>query len=128
MRIALTAFAFFFGMLAHAACLAPCSYGAEDAYAFDADGNIVEAANDIAYEAFVYDDTGWLSESVTEICGVTFALSWSRDMGGLVTNVSYGAGKAVSRTYDLAGRLVAVRDWLGHEWTFAYDAGPWCQC
>ena len=52
MRIALTAFAFFFGMLAHAACLAPCSYGAEDAYAFDADGNIVEAANDIAYEAF----------------------------------------------------------------------------
>jgi len=122
MRIALTAFAFFFGMLAHAACLAPCSYGAEDAYAFDADGNIVEAANDIAYEAFVYDDTGWLSESVTEVGGVAFASAWCRDAGGLVTNVVYADGKSVSRTYDLAGRLVSVRDWLGHEWTFAYDA------
>ena len=50
MRIALTAFAFFFGMLAHAACLAPCSYGAEEAYVVDADGNLVEAVNDIAYD------------------------------------------------------------------------------
>ena len=49
MRITLTAFAFFFGILAHAAEFAPCG-GVEEAYAFDADGNLVEAANDIAYD------------------------------------------------------------------------------
>ena len=61
MRITLTAFAFFFGILAHAAYPAPSSCGAEEAYAFDADGNLVEAANDIAYEAFAYDDAGGCS-------------------------------------------------------------------
>ena len=35
--------------------LLPCG-GAEEAYAFDADGNLVEAVNDIAY-----DDAGRLS-------------------------------------------------------------------
>jgi len=59
---------------------------------------------------------------VTEVGGVAFASAWCRDAGGLVTNVVYADGKSVSRTYDLAGRLVSVRDWLGHEWTFAYDA------
>jgi len=55
MRIALTAFVFFFGILAHAADPSPCG-GAEEAYVVDADGNLVEAANDIAY-----DDAGRLS-------------------------------------------------------------------
>ena len=60
MRIALTAFVFFFGILAHAADPSSCG-GAEEAYAVDADGNLVEAANDIAYEAFAYDNAGRLS-------------------------------------------------------------------
>ena len=49
MRIALTAFAFCFGIFVHAAEPSSCS-GAEEAYAVDADGNLVEAANDIAYD------------------------------------------------------------------------------
>ena len=40
--------------------LLPCG-GAEEAYVVDADGNLVEAANDIAYEAFAYDDAGGCS-------------------------------------------------------------------
>ena len=114
--------------IVHALCVvfiayadpSPCG-GAEEAYVVDADGNLVEAANDIAYEAFAYDDAGRLSEAVTEVGGVVFASAWSRDADGLVTNVVYTDGKSVARTYDLAGRLVAVRDWLGHEWTFAWD-------
>ena len=47
--ILVTAFVFFFGILAHAADPSPCG-GAEEAYAFDADGNLVEAVNDIAYD------------------------------------------------------------------------------
>ena len=61
MRIALTAFALFFGILAHAVEPAPSSCGAEEAYVVDADSNLVEAANDIAYESFAYDNAGRLS-------------------------------------------------------------------
>ena len=43
MHIALTAFALFFGIVTHAACLAPCLYGAEEAYAVDV-GDGTEAA------------------------------------------------------------------------------------
>ena len=60
MRIALTAFAFCFVTIAHAAGPAP-SGSAEEAYVFDVDGNLVEAANDVAYEAFAYDDAGGCS-------------------------------------------------------------------
>ena len=49
LRTVFTAFVFFFGILAHAADLLPCG-GAEEAYVVDADGNLVEAANDIAYD------------------------------------------------------------------------------
>ena len=49
LRTVFTAFAFCFGIFVHAAEPSPCG-SAEDAYAFDADGNIVEAANDIAYD------------------------------------------------------------------------------
>ena len=49
MRTVLTVFALFFVIVAHAADLLPCG-SAEEAYAVDADGNLVEAANDIAYD------------------------------------------------------------------------------
>ena len=143
MRIAQTTFAFFFGVLAHAAQLAPwdpgtgaetvCAYDARnrlarrttadgtDAFSYDLVGNLLSASNSVACETFAYDLRDRLTNAVTRIGSNAWELAWARDAGGLVTNVSYGAGRAVARTYDLAGRLVAVRDWLGHEWTFAWD-------
>ena len=144
MRIALTAFAFFYCIVANAAHLAPWHSGGADvclvapsdggglalrvspsgtdAFAYDAVGNMASASNAVAHETFAYDVCDRLTNAVTRVGTNAWALSWSRDAGGLVTNVVYGAGKAVERTYDLAGRLVSVRDWLGHEWTFAWDA------
>lgn len=92
-----------------------------ESFSYDLVGNLLSASNSVACETFAYDLRDRLTNAVTRIGTNVFALSWSRDAGGLVTNVVYGAGRAVARTYDLAGRLVAVRDWLGHEWTFAWD-------
>ena len=140
----LTIFACLFVMLAHAAHLAPwnpdgdgmrvglsangggvvacrVSFGGVESFSSDLAGNLLSASNSVACETFAYDLRDRLTNAVTQIGTNAFALSWSRDMGGLVTNVAYGAGRTVARTYDLAGRLVAVRDWLGHEWTFAWD-------
>ena len=70
-------------------------------------------------------------QQIHEICCVSLAgrhgmavvcLQWQRDSGGLVTNLTYAAGKSVSQAHDANGRLVSVKDWLGHEWTFTRDA------
>lgn len=144
MRIALTALTFFCVTMAHAAHLSPwnsdgdgmrvgmsangggvvarrVSSSGVESFSYDLAGNLLSASNSVAAETFAYDLRDRLTNAVTQIGTNAFALSWSRDAGGLVTNVAYGAGRAVVRTYDLAGRLVAVRDWLGHEWTFAWD-------
>ncbi len=143
MRFLLIVFLTFNGVVVHAAHLSPwnlntgaesvCAYDVRnrlarrttadgmDAFSYDLAGNLLAASNAVAAEAFAYDLRDRLTNAVTRIGTNTWESAWLRDAGGLVTNVSYGAGKAVSRTYDLAGRLVAVRDWLGHEWTFSWD-------
>ena len=89
--------------------------------AYDAVGNVISAANGTATETFAYDAMDRLVAAATEISGKTFRNEWHRDAGGLVTNLVYASGMAVEKEYDIEGRLVAVRDWLGHEWTFGWD-------
>ncbi len=93
-----------------------------DTFAYDAVGNVVSAANDTAAETFSYDAMDRLVAATTEVFGHTFRNEWRRDAGGLVTNLVYAPGKVVTMEYDIEGRLVAVRDWLGHEWAFGWDA------
>ena len=90
--------------------------------AYDAVGNVVYAANGTATETFAYDAMDRLITATTEIYGHAFRNEWYRDAGGLVTNLVYAPGMAVTKTFDIEGRLVAVRDWLGHEWTFGWYA------
>lgn len=93
-----------------------------DTFAYDAVGNVVSAANGTAAETFAYDAMDRLVAATTEISGLTFRNEWRRDAGGFVTNLVYAPGKVVAKTFDIEGRLVAVRDWLGHEWDFDWDA------
>lgn len=90
--------------------------------AYDAVGNVVSAANGTATETFAYDAMDRLVAATTEVAGQTYHTEWRRDTGGLVTNLVYAPGKVVAKTFDIEGRLVAVRDWLGHEWAFGWDA------
>ena len=95
--------------------------GVGDSFSWSATGELISASNAVARETFAYDPCGRLASAETRIGTNAWATSWLRDAGGLVTNISYGTGMSVSREYDAEGRLVAVRDWMGHEWTFAYD-------
>ena len=93
-----------------------------DTFVYDAVGNVVSAANGTATGTFAYDAMDRLVAAKTEVAGQTFRNEWRRDAGGLVTNLVYAPGKVVAKTFDIEGRLVAVHDWLGHEWAFGWDA------
>ena len=92
-----------------------------ESFSYDLVGNLLSASNSVATETFAYDMRDRLTNAVTHVGINAFPLAWSRDVGGLVTNVVYVPGKTVTRTYDLAGRLVSVTDWLGHAWTFSWN-------
>lgn len=89
---------------------------------YDAVGNLVSAANKTATETFAYDALNRLVAATATVSGMAVRNEWKRDAGGLVTNIVYATGKAVSKRYDIEGRLVSVSDWLGHAWTFNWDA------
>jgi RHS repeat-associated protein len=95
--------------------------GRAAAFAYDAVHNLLSASNAVAWEAFAYDVMNSVATADTTINGITFANAWKRDLGGLVTNILYAAGKTVTRTYDADGRLESVSDWLGHTWAFTHD-------
>jgi YD repeat-containing protein len=93
---------------------------------FDALGHLATASNATAHLTFGYDIMDRLTAATNTIrvspsASFEFPVSYKRDAGGLVTNIVYAAGKAVSRTYDGDGNLKTVKDWLGHEWIFTYN-------
>ena len=93
----------------------------KEEFSCDATGLLLTASNSVARESFAYDVCGHLAASSTLIGENNYSVSYLRDGGGIATNISYGAGMSVSREYDSDGRLVRVRDWLGHEWTFSHN-------
>ena len=86
---------------------------------FDETGALIIAANDTAVSRFTYDGHR-VTRAETLVGEEVFDVAWLRDAGGLVTNIDYGCGYSVARTYDDAGRLAAIRDSFGHEWTFDF--------
>ncbi len=84
-------------------------------------GNLLAASNDTATLSFGYDVMDRLAAATTAVANVTFTTAYSRDAGGLATNLVHAPGKAVSRTFDPDGCLASVSDWFGHTWTFAWD-------
>ena len=92
-----------------------------DAFSHDAVGNLLTASNETATLTFGYDAMDRLTTATTTLANATFITTFARDVGGLVTNLVYAPGKSITRAYDPDGRLVAVSDWLGHTWAFAWD-------
>ncbi len=113
-----------FGSLS-AAAMPPatwCTVGSSETFRYSVAGKVLSASNAVAQERFAYDSMDRLTAATTTVGSVVFVNQWRRDLGGLVTNVVYAPGKSVSRIYDTDGRLVGVSDWLGHAWTFSWDA------
>ena len=96
--------------------------GLNATFGYDYADNIVSAANATASETFAYDACNRLTDATTSVGGKSFASTYSYDLGGLMTNITYASGKNVKRTYDADGRLTSVSDWLGHTWLMTYDA------
>ncbi len=92
-----------------------------DAFTHDPVGNLLTASNETAFLSFAYDAMDRLTSATTILSNGTYAATYARDAGGLVTNLVYAPGKAVARTYDPDGRLASVSDWNGRTWTFAWD-------
>jgi len=71
---------------------------------------------------FGYSIRDRLTNVVLKTRTLNWQIGWSHDKGGLCTNICYGGNRNLTRTYDIEGRLVGMRDWLGNEWCFEYDA------
>lgn len=84
---------------------------------FDALGRVVESTG-AASTTRVFDTLG---EPLSVTRGGR-TVSYSYDVPGRVTAVTYPNGEVVDRGYDLAGRWVSVSDWDDRTTTFAYDA------
>jgi RHS repeat-associated protein len=67
----------------------------------------------------------WTWDSLHRLTGVTEGNSgtvgYLYDLRNLPTLIAYPGGKFVARTYDSAGRLKTVTDWLGNTTKFSYD-------
>ena len=91
------------------------------AFTYDAVGNMLTASNATAQLTFTYDVMNRVTNAITKINNISYPTQWKRDLGGLVTNLTYATGKSVVYVHDEDGLLSSVTDWLGNEWVFTRD-------
>jgi RHS repeat-associated protein len=86
-------------------------------FTYDARGQRTSMTDGTGTTTYVYDRLNRLTLSTN---GASSAVSYGYDLNNQVTSLSYP--ETVKRTYDNAGRLTAVTDWLGYPSKFSYDA------
>ncbi|MGK2957590.1 MAG: hypothetical protein ACSLFB_04145 [Acidimicrobiales bacterium] len=67
---------------------------------------------------WAYDSLGQLTSTKN---GAGSVVGFAYDSRGNNTTIAYPSG-TVTRTFDPAGRMSAVTDWLGNQTTYLYDA------
>jgi RHS repeat-associated protein len=86
---------------------------------YDANGNVTSMVDGTGESTFVYDELGRLTGSEN---GNGDVVGYGYNLGDQLTGILYPNGKSISRTFDEAGRLETVTDWLGGTTSFDYDA------
>lgn len=96
-----------------------------------ATGNVTYTYDGVGRRKAMTDGTGTTSytyDTLDRLTGTAApaaqTVGYGYDLNGQVTGLSYpGAGKTVTRTYDDAGRLSSVQDWLSpsHTTSFSYN-------
>ncbi|HEV3231057.1 MAG TPA: RHS repeat-associated core domain-containing protein, partial [Candidatus Dormibacteraeota bacterium] len=101
-------------------------------FAYDADGQRRTMTDASGASTLRYDS---LHRIISSSDGLGHGMAYTYDLAGHVSGLTYDPGTVqssvfgsqvgtgtVSRSYDLAGRMSTVTDWLGHVTHFAYDA------
>ena len=88
-------------------------------YEYDADGDRAKIIDGTGTTTYGYDQLDRLTESKD---GHGDVVKYEYNLANQPTKIIYPNGKSVTRTYDKAGRLESVSDWLTHTTKFAYDA------
>jgi RHS repeat-associated protein len=88
-------------------------------FGYDRDGNVTSMSDGTGESSYAYDLLDRLTEA-TDGHGSTVAYEY--DLGEELKKLTYPNGKAVTRSFDEAGRLASVTDWLKNTTSFAYNA------
>ncbi|HEX7245417.1 MAG TPA: RHS repeat-associated core domain-containing protein [Solirubrobacterales bacterium] len=87
-------------------------------YVYGKDGEVTEMKDGTGTTKSKYDELDRLIEVEN---GNKEVVKYKYDLGEEITEVVYPNSSAVTRSFDNAGRLKAVKDWLGNETTFSYN-------
>ncbi len=91
-------------------------------YEYDADGNRKSMTDGTGTTSYAYDQLDQLDRLTESKDGHGDTASYEYDLANEQIKITYPNSKAVTRTYDKAGRLEKVTDWSEHTTKFAYDA------
>jgi RHS repeat-associated protein len=87
-------------------------------FGYDKDSNLTSVSDGTGETTFEYDQLDRLTHSKD---GHGNAMTYEYNLGNQQVGVTYPNGKSVARTFDKAGRLNTVADWLGNTTSFAYN-------
>jgi RHS repeat-associated protein len=87
-------------------------------YEYDEDGDRTKMIDGTGESTDTYDQLDRLTEAKD---GHGDAVKYEYNLADQPTKISYPNGKAITRSYDNAGRLKSVTDWPENTTTFTYD-------
>jgi RHS repeat-associated protein len=87
-------------------------------YVYGKDGEVTEMKDGSGTTKKTYDELDRLTESTN---GAGEVVKYRYDLGNEITEIVYPNAKAITQSFDKAGRLEAVKDWLGNETKFSYN-------
>lgn len=87
-------------------------------YAYGKDGEVTEMKDATGTTKNAYDELDRLTESTN---GNKEVVKYEYNLGNQTIKITYPNTKAITQAFDAAGRLEAIKDWLGGETKFAYN-------
>ncbi|MGA8353369.1 MAG: DUF6531 domain-containing protein [Solirubrobacteraceae bacterium] len=87
-------------------------------YEYNSDGQVSSMKDGTGTTGYSYNQLGELTETKD---GHGDKVAYTDDLAGETTQITYPNGKTVKDSYDKAGRLSSLTDWLSHTINFAYN-------
>lgn len=87
-------------------------------YVYDKDGDVTEMKDVTGTTKSTYDELDRLTKAEN---GNKEVVEYEYNLGNQTTKITYPNAKAVTQSFDAAGRLESVKDWLGNETKFSYN-------